>query len=87
MGTLGGYHFFSFFLFVFCPFFRAAPAVYGGSQARDLIRALAASYARATPDPSRVCDLYHSSWQHWISNPLSKARDPTRNLMVPSWIR
>ena len=40
----------------------------------------------ATQDPSRVCNLYHSSWQHWILNPLSKARDRTRNLMVPSRI-
>ena len=28
-----------------------------------------------------VCDLYHSSRQHWILNPLSKARDPTHVLM------
>ena len=31
--------------------------------------------AIATKDPSRVCDLHHSSWQHWILNPLSEARD------------
>ena len=29
--------------------------------------------ATATPDPSRVCDLHHSSWQHQLLNPLSKA--------------
>ena len=29
----------------------------------------------ATPDPSHICDLHHSSWQHQILNPLSKARD------------
>ena len=40
----------------------------------------------AMPDLSCVWDLYHSSWQHWILNPLSEARDWTRNLMVPSWI-
>ena len=36
------------------------------------------SYVTATamPDPSRVCDL-HYSWQHWILNPLSEARDRT----------
>ena len=40
------------------------------------------AYARAmaTLDPSRVCNLHHSS-------PLSKGRDRTRNLMVPSRIR
>ena len=42
--------------------------------------------ATATPDPSCVCDLYHSSRQCRI-NPLSEARDWTRNLIVPSWIR
>ena len=48
-----------------------------------------AAYARATatPDPSHVCDLQHSSWQRRIFNPLTKARDPTRNLMAPSQIR
>ena len=43
--------------------------------------------ATATPDLSRVCYLYHSSRQRWILNPLSEARDQTRNIMVPSWIR
>ena len=41
----------------------------------------------ATPDPSRVYDLHHSSPQQWILNPLSEARDRTQNLMVPSQIR
>jgi len=46
------------------------------------------AYARATAfqDPSLICDLYHSSWQRRILNPLSKARDRTHNLMVPSQI-
>ena len=30
--------------------------------------------------------LHHGSPQRWILNPLSKARDQTRNLMVPSRI-
>ena len=42
--------------------------------------------ATATPDPSRVCDLHHSSWQHWVLDPLSKARDQTHILMDTSWI-
>ena len=42
--------------------------------------------ATATQDPSHVCDLYHSSRQCWIINPLSEARDWTRNLTVPSQI-
>ena len=35
----------------------------------------------ATGDPSLVFDLRHSSWQPWIFNPLSKARDQTCILM------
>ena len=31
--------------------------------------------AIAMQDPSHVCDLHHSSQQHQILNPLSKARD------------
>ena len=35
------------------------------------------AYARATAtwDLSHLCDLHHSSWQHWIVNPLNKARN------------
>ena len=43
--------------------------------------------ATAMADPSRVCDLHRSSRQHWILNPLSKARDRTCNLMDTSQIR
>ena len=47
------------------------------------------AYARATAtlDLSCVCNLHHSSGQRGIVNPLSKGRDWTRNLMVPSRIR
>ena len=48
---------------------------------------LAYTTATATWDPRYVCDLHHSSQQSWILNPLSKARDRTCNLMVPSQIR
>ena len=40
----------------------------------------------AVQDPSRLCDLYHSSWQHWIPNPLSKAKGQTCILVDTSWI-
>ena len=43
--------------------------------------------ATAMPDPSRVCDLHHSSQQLWILHPLSEARDQTCNLIVRSPIR
>ena len=42
--------------------------------------------ATATQDPSRICDLDHSSWQCGILKPLSKARDWTRILMDTSWV-
>ena len=42
--------------------------------------------AIATWDPSRICDLHHSSWQHRILNPLSEARHQTHILMDTSQI-
>ena len=47
----------------------------------------ASTTATATQDPSQICDLHHSSWQRRILHSLSKARDRTLNLMVPSRIR
>ena len=72
-----------------CFLFRVTPTAYGGSQARGLVGATTASNttATATPDPSRTCDLHHSSWQRWILNPLSEARDQTCELMDASQIR
>ena len=46
----------------------------------------ACATATATQDPSCVCDLYHSTWQHQILNPLSEARDWTCILMDTSWV-
>ena len=43
--------------------------------------------ATAMPDPSCVCDLHHSSWQHKIINSLSKARDWTGILTDASCVR
>ena len=70
------------FFFFFC-LLMPTPEAYWGSQARGWIRAT----APAIRDPSHVCDLHHSSWQRWIPDPLSEARDLTCNLMVPSQIR
>ena len=42
--------------------------------------------ATATPYPRLVCNLYHSSQQYQILNPLSKTRDRTHVLMVTSWV-
>ena len=43
--------------------------------------------ARATPGPSHVCDLHHSSGQCQILNPQSEARDRTLIHTDPSWVR
>ena len=42
--------------------------------------------ATAKPDLSHIYKLHHSSQQHWILSPLSKARDQTPVLMDTSWI-
>ena len=47
----------------------------------------ALAYTTAMQDPSRVCDLHHSSWQHRIPDPLSEARDLTHILMDISQFR
>ena len=60
--------------------FRAAPTTQGGSPARGLIGATVAGLHHSQSD------LHHSLWHHWILNPLSEARDQTRNLVVPSQI-
>ena len=45
------------------------------------------AYSTATRDPSRVCDLRHSSRQCRILNSLSEARDGACVLLDPSWVR
>ena len=39
------------------------------------------AYATATETPDLIYNLLQSSWQRWILNPLSKARDRTCILM------
>ena len=46
--------------------------------------AYATATATAMQDLSQVCNLHHSSQQHWILNPLSEARDRTQILMFIS---
>ena len=38
-------------------------------------------------DPSCICDLHHNSWQCWILNPLTEARNRTHILMDASRVR
>ena len=42
--------------------------------------------APATTDSSHICDLCGSSEQHWIFNPLSKAKEQTSILMDTSLV-
>ena len=67
-------------LFVFCflgPYLQHTEIPRLGVESEQQLPAYAT--ATATPDPSHVCNhicnLHHSSWQRWIHNPLSKARD------------
>ena len=50
------------------------------------LQLLAYTTATATRDPSCICDLHHSSLEHWILNPLSEASDQTCVLMDTSQI-
>ena len=73
-----------FFFFLF----RAAFLAYGGSHFRGQIRAVAVNLCHSHSNGGFRLSLrlHHSSQQYWILNPLSKARNRTRNLTVPSWI-
>ena len=51
------------------------------------LRLPAYTTATATWDPSSICDLYHSSQQCGILNPLNKARDQSHILMDISQVR
>ena len=82
-----------FYLFIylflsFLPFFsRAASRMEVPRLGVELeLQPPACTRATATGDLSRICDLHHSSQQHWILSPLSKARDRTHNFMIPSQI-
>ena len=67
---------------------RVTPEAYGGSQARVESELPLPAYttATATPNPSHICNLHHSSQQRWILNPLIEASTRTRNLMDTCWV-
>ena len=58
------------FVDLFFLLFGAVPGAYGSSQARVELELQLSAYATvmAMPDPSRVFELHHSSWQRWILN-------------------
>ena len=62
---------------LFTNFLRAALQHVGVPRlgVKSELKLLAYSTPTATPDPSRICDLHHSSQQCQILNPLREARD------------
>ena len=76
-----------FFLFYFCIW---GPDLWSMEVPRlgveSELQLLAYTTGTAMPDPSHICDLHRSSWQCWIHNPLSGAKDRTRILMDTSWV-
>ena len=83
------YHLFILLIYLFCFFLRPhlrymeVPRL--GVQSE--LQLPAYTTATATPDPSHICALHHSSQQCQVLNPLSfEARDWTWNLLVPNRI-
>ena len=66
-------------------FWEAAPSAYRSSQARVLIRAVAASlcHSNAGSEPSSTYTIAHGN----TTSSLSEARDQTGVLMDTSWVR
>ena len=81
------FYFLFFALFYFILFFRTALVAYGSSQDKGWIGATAVSpYHSHSNTWSEPCPC-HNSWQHWIPDPLSKARDWACILMNTNRIR
>ena len=84
---------FSLFLFVFfvclfvgflgpCPQHMEVPRLWVKLE----LQLPAYTSARAMPDLNCICHLHHSSPQHWIFKPLSRARDQTHVFIDTSWV-
>ena len=65
----------------------AAPAAHGGSQARGPIGAVATGLCQSHSNAGSELRAAFATYTTAHGNPLSEARDRTRNLMVPSRIR
>ena len=74
------YMFIDMYIFLVCWFFL----IFFGGEVTSWH--MEVPWLGSVPDLSCVWDLHHSSQQHWIVNPLSKARDRTCILMVTSQI-
>ena len=71
-------HFFFFFFLGTHPWHMEVPRL--GVESELQLLAYVTATATAMRDPSHICNLHHSLRQHWVLNPLSKARDQTRVL-------
>ena len=76
----------SYFLFFFLYFFTCSIWMFPGWGRIGQLQLLVYTTAIAMQYPCHICDLHQSSLQCQILNTLSKARDQTLNLMVPSRI-
>ena len=77
------------YLFIYLLLFRPTPARHVDVPRLGVTSDLQLSaYATATAmlDSRCVCNPHHSSWQSWIPDPLSEARDWTHILMDSGWI-
>ena len=86
--TVCVFHYNDFFLIFKNFFFFALVGHMEGPMlgAESALQPLAYTTATATLDPSRICNLHHSSQQGWILSPLREARDRTCILMDASQI-
>ena len=78
-------------LFLFSSFFLLFGAVltaYGSARARGWIGAAVAClhHSHSHTSSSHNCNLHHNSWQRWILDLLSEAREQTHILMDTSRI-
>ena len=77
----------SFFIFIFCllgphPQHMEVPRL----EVQSELPLPAYTTATVTPDPSRICNLHHSSRQHQIPQPTERGWGRTHVLMAPSRI-
>ena len=68
--------------------FMDAPVAHGSSQAmvESPLELPAYATATATPDPSCICNLCHSSWQRQILDPLRSGIEPTSSWILVGFI-
>ena len=74
----------NFISYVIYLFLRAAPVPRLGVEMQ--LQLPVYTTATAMKDLSFICGLHHSSWQCWILNPLTEARDQTHVLTDTSWV-